>query len=74
MCSGNIVRSKILKMLLIKKKETYFVIFNKNTSNKNSSASWTKQNKVMLLSNCVVYGEKKSRFIKNQETSRLKFH
>ena len=38
----------------------------KNTSNKNANVRKTKQNRVMLLSNCAICGKKKI-FIKNQE-------
>ena len=47
--------------------ETHCVSCKKNTANKNSSASKTKQNRLMLLSNCAICGKKKSTFIKNQE-------
>ena len=36
-------------------------------ANKNSSVRKTKQNRLMLLSNCTVCGMKKSTFIKNKE-------
>ena len=36
--------------------ETYFVGFKKNTANKNSSVTITKQNRLMLLSNCAICG------------------
>ena len=39
----------------------------KNTVNENSSVRKTKQNRLMLLSNCAVCGKKKSPFIKNKE-------
>ena len=55
--------------------EKYFVSCKNNITNKNSSVRRTKQKrKLMLLSNCVVCGKKKSRFIKNQEASRLELH
>ena len=47
--------------------ETYCVSCKKNTANKNSSVRKTKQNKLMLLSNCTVCGKKMLTFIKNQE-------
>ena len=46
----------------------------KNTGNENSSVKRTKQNRLMLASNCTIRGKKKSRFIKNQETSKLELH
>ena len=45
--------------------ETYSVSCNKNTANKNSTVRKTKQNRLMLLSNCAASGKKNSRFIKN---------
>ena len=47
--------------------ETYCFSRGKNTGNKNSSVKKTKQNRLMLVSNCAVCGKKKSRFIKNQK-------
>ena len=55
----------------IKTMETYFVSCKKNAANKNSSFRRTRQNRLMLASNCAICGKKKSRFIKNQEASRL---
>ena len=40
---------------------------NKNTENENSSVKKTKQNRLMLLSNCYICGRKKSTLIKNKE-------
>ena len=51
--------------------ETYFVSFKKKTANKNSSFRRTKQNRLMLVSNCSICGKRKSRFINNQEASWL---
>ena len=50
--------------------ETYCVTCKKNTANKHSIVSRTKQNRLMLVSNCAICGKKKSRFIKNQEASQ----
>ena len=47
--------------------ETYCVSCKKNTASENSNVRKTKQNRLMLLSNCVFCGKKKSTFIKNQE-------
>ena len=47
--------------------ETYCVSCMKNNANKNSSVRRTKQNRLMLVSNCAICGKKKLRFIKNQE-------
>ena len=46
--------------------ETYCVSC-KNTANENSSVRKSKQNRLMLLSNCAVCGKKKSTFIKSKE-------
>ena len=54
--------------------ETYCVSCKKDTSKKNSSVRRTRQNRLTLVSNCAICGKKKSRFIKNQETSRLELH
>ena len=47
--------------------ETYCVSCKKYTSNKNSSVRKTKQNRLMVLSNCAICGKRKSTSIKNQE-------
>ena len=44
------------------------------SANKSSNVRIAKRNRLMLVSNCVVCGKKKSSFIKNQETSRLELH
>ena len=49
--------------------ETYYVSCEKKASNENSSVRKTKQNRLMLLSNCAVCCQKKSSFIKNKELS-----
>ena len=49
--------------------KTYCVSCKKNTINENSSVRKTKQNRLMLLSNCAVCDKKKSTFIKNKELS-----
>ena len=43
----------------------------KDTENINSKVSRTSNNRTMVLSNCKIYGSKKSRFIKNQEAKEL---
>ena len=47
--------------------ETYCASCKKYTADKNSSVKKTKQNSLMLLSNCAVCGKKKSFFTKNKE-------
>ena len=46
----------------------------KYSGSKNSSTRRTKQNRLVLISNCSVCGKKKSRFIKYQEATRLELH
>ena len=46
--------------------ETYCVSCKKKTANVNSNIRKTKQNRLILLSNCAICG-KKSTFIKDQE-------
>ena len=54
--------------------EMYCVSCKKNIVNENSSVGRTKQNRLMFFSNSAVCRKKKSRFIKNQEGSRLELH
>ena len=56
----------------MKTMETYCVSCKKNTAIANSGVTKAKQNRLMLLSNCTVYG-KKSTSVKNQELSNYKF-
>ena len=43
----------------------------KDTENINPKVSNTSNGRTMILSNCAICGNKKSRFIKNQETKGL---
>ena len=45
--------------------------FRKNTESKNPKVARTKNGRIMLLSKCAVSDGKKSKFIKEQETSGL---
>ena len=45
--------------------------YHKNTESKNSIVVKTKNGRIMLLSKCEVCDSKKSKFVKQQETSRL---
>ena len=45
-----------------------------NTVNQNHSVRKTKQNRLMLLSNCAVFDKKKSMFFINQEASKSGNH
>ena len=47
--------------------ETSCVSCEKYTANKNSNVRRTKQNRLMLLSNCTIYGKKRSTFIKDKK-------
>ena len=47
----------------------YCVNCQKNAANENSSVSMTKQDILILLSNCVACSRKKSRFLKKSRTA-----
>ena len=49
------------------KKETYCLVCKKYTENTNPKIVRNRQNRLMIQSNCVVCGSKKSRFIKEQQ-------
>ena len=49
--------------------ETYCVSYKQYTTNEDTSIRETKQNRLMLLSNCAICGKTKWTFIKNQELS-----
>ena len=49
----------------------YCLKFRRNFERKNPKAVKTKNVRIMLSSNCAVCGNKKSRFIKNQEANGL---
>ena len=51
----------------------YYVNCKKNNANQNSNVRRSKQNRLILVSNCAVCGKKKSRFIKNQELHYVLF-
>ena len=50
---------------------SYFLKCRKNTETKNPKSARTKNGRIMLLSKCAVCDSKKSKFIKQQEVSRL---
>ena len=50
---------------------TYCLVCRKNTENKESKMVKTKNNRLMLSSKCIVWGNKKPRFIKEQEAKEL---
>ena len=53
--------------------ETYCVSCKKYTANGNSSVRKTKQKRLMLVSNCVVCGKKKSTFTKIKELNNFNY-
>ena len=48
-------------------KETYSLVCKKYTKNNNPKIVRNRQNRLMIQSNCVTCGSKKSRFIKEQQ-------
>ena len=54
--------------------ETYCVSCKKYTSNEYSSVRKTKQNRLMISSNCTVCWKKKLTFIKNKEISSISYY
>ena len=54
--------------------ETYCVSCKKNTANKNSSVRKTKENRLMILSNCPIYGKKNRLSSKIKNSRILIFH
>ena len=51
--------------------KSYCLKCKKDTENINPKISKTSNNRIMVLSKCVICGSKKSRFIKNQEAKGL---
>ena len=45
----------------------YCVSYKKNNANENSNCRKTKQNEILLLSNCAICGKKKLAFTENEE-------
>ena len=50
---------------------TYCLVYKKNTKNMDTRIIKTKNGRLMLLSKCAVCGNKKSRFVKEQEAKGL---
>ena len=48
-------------------KETYCLVCRKYTKNNNPKIVRNRQNRLMIQSNCITCGSKKSRFIKEQQ-------
>ena len=51
--------------------ETYCIVCKENTDNINSNVVKTKNGRLMLMSKCSICGNKKSRFMKEQEGKGL---
>ena len=51
--------------------KSYYLKCRKDTENINPRVSKTSDNRITVLSKCVICGSKKSRFIKNQEAKGL---
>ena len=51
--------------------KSYCLKCRKDTENINPKVSKTSNNRIIVWSNCKIYGSKKSRFIKNQEAKGL---
>ena len=72
--SNDIIKSKAIKFIaesniacLEVTMEAYCISCKKYTTNENSSVRKTKENSLILLSNCAVCGKEKSSFIENKE-------
>ena len=50
---------------------SYCLVCRKNTENKDAKITKTKNNRLILLSKCVICNNKKSKFIKEQEVKGL---
>ena len=50
---------------------TYCLVCRKNIGNKDAKMMKTKNGRLMLSSRCAVYGNKKSKFVKEQEAKGL---
>ena len=57
--------------MLMYKMELYCLKCKKHTENVYPEISSTSNGRAMMLSNCVICGSKRSKFIKNQEAKRL---
>ena len=61
------MKQKFCVIYYIKEMETYCVSCKKNTANENSNVRKAKQNRLILLLHCALFGKKKSNFNKNKE-------
>ena len=53
------------------KKETYCLVCRKYTKNNNPRIVRNRQNRLMIQSNCITCGRKKSKFIKEQQAMAI---
>ena len=53
--------------ILYKTIETYCFNYKKNIANRNFGIRKTKQIRLIVFSNCAIYGKKNSGFVKNRE-------
>ena len=53
------------------KMKSYCLKWRKDTENIDSKVSGSSNGRAMILSNCAIYGSRKSRFIKHQEEKGL---
>ena len=53
------------------KKETYCLVCKKYSKNNNPKIVRNRQNRLMIQSNCAIWGSKKSRFIEEQQAMRI---
>ena len=53
------------------KMQTYCLVCKKNTENKDAKMVKSKNNRIMLMSKCVVCGNKKSKLVREQDAEGL---
>ena len=51
--------------------QTYCLVCKKNTENKDVKIMKSKNNRIMMVSKCAVCGNKKSRFVREQEAKGI---
>ena len=64
-CLKKLVAKQCIKM------KSYCLKCRKDTENIDPKVSSSRNGRAMILSNCAIYGSKKSRFIKNEEAKGL---
>ena len=65
------LKSTICNQLIKNKMKTYWVKYRKDRENTDPKIVRTKNNRLVMQSNCSVCGIKKSKFVKEQEAKRL---